>query len=283
MSIHHELFDKFIGYAMKDQRIRVVEMNGSRANKQIEPDDFQDFDIVFYVNNYDQYIKNLSFIKGFGEILVKQTKNDQYLFFEEDLSSWYIYMAQYVNGTRLDLSIRDIKDIDQRNDSLSQIIINKDELPIKSSSNESSYYVKSPTLRAFQCAVNEFFWLCPYVGKGIARKQEFYAFQHLNKIRIELEKVLDWSIGIKFQFKVSVGKGKNRYFQLLDARWFDMYRMTYSGIGFNEMTNALLTMIDLFDEVCVSLANNYDFEYDEGLINRMKAFLVKRYIKTKAD
>ncbi len=41
-----------------DGRIRAVLLNGSRANHSIQPDQWQDFDIVYIVNEMDSFIAN---------------------------------------------------------------------------------------------------------------------------------------------------------------------------------------------------------------------------------
>jgi aminoglycoside 6-adenylyltransferase len=59
-------------------------------------------------------------------------------------------------------------------DSLSQIILNKDGREIVSRCDESSYYVQPLSKEGFDFSVNEFFWVTPYVAKGLARSQILY-------------------------------------------------------------------------------------------------------------
>ena len=84
--------DKVLEVAKNDDSVRLVVMNGSRVNPNIIPDGYQDYDIVFYVDNYHVFLKDLSFISKFGEILVKQTTDDQRDGFETIKSS-FIYMT----------------------------------------------------------------------------------------------------------------------------------------------------------------------------------------------
>lgn len=283
MSKHKALFDRVMAYAHQDIHIRLVEMNGSRVNPSIKSDDFQDFDIVFYVDNFKDYIKHLSFIDSFGKVLVKQTTDDQEDCVQKDNMTWYIYMVQYDNGTRLDLSIKDIKDIHLRNDSLSKIVINKDNLDLMSFSDESNYYVKRPSSRDFYLAVNEFFWVCPYLGKGIARNQNIYVYKHQIILRDQIEKLLDWSIGMDYNFQISTGKGKSRYKRLLKEEWYDLYKKTYTRLGKKDMIASLITMIDLFDQLCLYISNDFNFDYDQKLKNKMLEFLNRIFFKTKAS
>jgi aminoglycoside 6-adenylyltransferase len=281
MNKHQKLFQRVLNYAESDENVRVVEMNGSRVNQQIQADEYQDFDIVFYVRSFDQYIHKPEMIKQFGDVLVMQTKDDQ-LDENEDESDWFIYMAQYKNGTRLDLTIKDIDDIDKRNDSLSQIIINKDGLQLTSSSNESFYWVKKPNDKAFGRMVNEFYWICPYVGKGIARNHLFYAQDHLLILRKQIEKALNWWIGNQNQYQVSVGKGRYRYQTFLKKSWFDQYLLTYCRLNKQEIYDALIVSIHLFDEVNEALSKDLGFEYDQTLKEHMISFVQSNYIKKES-
>jgi aminoglycoside 6-adenylyltransferase len=281
MNKHEKLLQKVLNYVDSDENIRVVEMNGSRVNNQIQADEYQDFDIVFYVRSFDQYIHRPDLIKQFGDVLVMQTKDDQ-LDENEDETDWYIYMAQYINGTRLDLTIKDLKDIDKRNDSLSKIIVNKDGLQLTSSSNESFYWVKKPNDKAFGRMVNEFYWICPYVGKGIARNHLFYAQDHLLILRNQIEKALNWWIGNQNQYQVSVGKGRHRYQSFLRKPWFDQYLLTYCRLNKQEIYDALIASIQLFDEVSEALSRDLGFEYDQTLKEQMISFVQSNYIKKES-
>ena len=49
MRNEQEMMNLIIGIAEKNERIRAVYMNGSRANPNVEKDIYQDYDIVFVV------------------------------------------------------------------------------------------------------------------------------------------------------------------------------------------------------------------------------------------
>lgn len=64
-----EIKDLIINFATKDERIRAVLLNGSRANPHIQPDKYQDFDIVFIVNDLISFTSNHDWTNIFGEKL----------------------------------------------------------------------------------------------------------------------------------------------------------------------------------------------------------------------
>lgn len=47
-----EMYDMLLQIAREDERIKAVYMNGSRTNKNVPKDIFQDYDIVYVVTEY---------------------------------------------------------------------------------------------------------------------------------------------------------------------------------------------------------------------------------------
>ena len=61
-----------ISIATNDNRIRSVLLNGSRANPGITADGYQDFDVVFIVNNVKDFTSNHDWTNAFGEVIIRQ-------------------------------------------------------------------------------------------------------------------------------------------------------------------------------------------------------------------
>jgi aminoglycoside 6-adenylyltransferase len=270
--------DKVLEVAKNNDSVRLVVMNGSRVNPNIIPDGYQDYDIVFYVDNYQEFIKDLSFVGKYGEILVEQTTKDQRDGFETIKNS-FVYMAQYKDGKRLDLTVRDIKFAleDFENDSLSKVLLDKEGLNLISNPNESSYYVKEINQKDFDFCVNEFYWVCPYIAKGVKRGQLFYAIKHLDIIREELEIMIDWWIAKKNNYMISVGKCKSRYIELLPMDLYNHYVSTYPKLTEKEILKSLDNSIILFDYLANYLSKEYDFDYYQDLKAKMMNFIKKTY------
>jgi len=279
MDKHQSLYKRILDYAKADNRVRLVEMNGSRVNPFIKPDDYQDFDMVFYVNHFDDFDKGKAWVQQFGDILIMQTKDDQ-IPEANDTNDWYVYLIQFKDGTRLDLTIMDISSFRQnQRDSLSKIVLDKDHLSQEQASDESSYYVEEPQAKTFSMTVNEFYWVCPYISKGLVRGQFIYAIKHLDIIRKQYEKILDWWIGYQYHYQISVGKGKSRYKDLLDGDVFKRYIQSYVPLQFDDILNALLVMMDDFDQVAKHLAEKLNFDYDLEIKDKIKNFILNQIKK----
>ncbi len=263
--------------AKHDDRVRAVVMNGSRVNPSVKKDRYQDYDIVYYVEDYHAFPKDKKWIDVFGDLLIMQTKDDQLDATDE---AWYIYLMQFKDGNRIDLSIRDIKDFpeDIKQDSLTRVLINKDNYSIRvPSPNESSYYVKEPSIKELRCTINECYWVSLYVAKGLARDQLLYAMDHLNIVRKQLRTMLTWWVGYNTDFKISVGKSGNRLNKLIDPLWYEQLLNTFPTIEKALIFKALYTSLDLFHEVTQSVITYVDIDYDDNLVNSIKSTIKNRY------
>jgi len=284
MDKHQLLYQKVIDFAKNHDDVRTVIMNGSKVNPNISPDDFQDYDIVFYVNDFIHFMKNKEFIKSFGDILVMQTKDVQRPDGTEEDLFWYIYLIQFKNGTRLDLSILDVKDLDKKvyDDSLTKVVLDKDDLLHDiPQANESSYFVQKPTKKEMLMTINEFYWVCPYVGKGMARNHVFYSIKHLDILRKEIERMIDWWIGYQHDFKISVGKGKHRYVDLLPIDLYNKYTETYTDAKVKNIWNALYVSLDLFDELYQKIADESNVDYHPEYKKDILKFIDYNYKKNE--
>ncbi|AEF85831.1 aminoglycoside adenyltransferase [Treponema primitia ZAS-2] len=59
-------------FAENDNNIRLVLLNGSRANPNQVQDKYSDYDILFGVTSYEPYEKNSDWMNYFGTILINQ-------------------------------------------------------------------------------------------------------------------------------------------------------------------------------------------------------------------
>ena len=73
MRTEKQIYDTILNFAKADDRIRVVTLEGSRTNINIIPDDFQDYDITFFVTDMQSFIINSDeWLNVFGERLIMQ-------------------------------------------------------------------------------------------------------------------------------------------------------------------------------------------------------------------
>jgi len=276
MRSEQQMLDLILDTARQDERIRAVIMNGSRTNPNAPRDAFQDFDIVYIVTDVDPFRHNLEWIKRFGEMMVMQLPDEMQDPPPESDGS-YAYLMQFMDGNRIDLTFVSISQFKERaKDSLSLLLLDKDGIvePFPPA-NESDYLPSPPTAKAFFNCCNEFWWVSPYVAKGLWRREILYARQlHDDVLRNEqLMKMLVWYIGLKTNFQVSPGK-LGKYFQkYLEPELWDRLQKTFADASYENTWDALLATCDLFRRVAIPIAEHYGFVYPFDDDTRVTAHL----------
>ena len=263
MRSEQEMLELIVDTAKKDERIRVVIMNGSRANPHAPRDIFQDFDIVYVVTDVAPYKYNHEWIKRFGEIMIMQMPEDM----QDPPPSQdgsFSYLMQFTDGNRIDLGIHPLAKLDElRRDSLSLILLDKNgHIEPLVPANESDYFPKAPTAKAFADCCNEFWWVCLYVAKGLWREEVLYAKYYLDHfVRDQLIKMITWYVGLRTQFSRNTGKFGKYLQQYLDPELWEMLQETYSDAGNDNTWEALYTTCDLFRRLSIQVAEYFGFDY----------------------
>jgi aminoglycoside 6-adenylyltransferase len=278
MRSEQEMLDLIIGTARDDDRIRAVIMNGSRANPNAPRDRFQDFDIVYAVTDVAPFWHNLAWIDRFGERMILQLPEDM-----QDpppsRDGGFAYLMQFMDGNRIDLGIYPIDIARVRAlDSLSILLLDKDGCigPLPPSS-ECDYLPRPPTAKAFADCCNEFWWVCPYVAKGLWRGEFLHARYMLDEaVRAELMQMLTWYIGVQTDFAANPGK-YGKYFQryLTPAQWA-LLLQTFAGGSDAQTWDALAAMGRLFREVARQVAAHFGFDYPMGDDERVSGYVGRR-------
>jgi aminoglycoside 6-adenylyltransferase len=275
MRSEQEMLDLIINTARNDNRIRAVIMNGSRANPNAPRDFFQDFDIIYMVTDVSAFKEDPNWIRQFGELMIMQLPDDMLDPPPSD-NDGYAYLMQFTDGNRIDLALFPLAKLNKLGeDSLSIILLDKDGIikPFEPS-NESDYLPKPPTSKEYADCCNEFWWVCPYVVKGLWREEIIYAKYMIDQfVREQLMKMLYWHIGVNTRFSHNPGKF-GKYVKLyLEHDLWDMLLKTYASADYDDTWEALLMMCHLFRITAVKVAKYFDYEYPFGDDERVSAHL----------
>lgn len=279
MRSEKEIFDLILGIANTDQRIRAVTMNGSRAVKNTKRDCFQDYDIVYIVTDVSAFAKDKSWIDVFGDRMIMQLPEDWYSHpYDYDSNKPFVYLMQFMDGTRLDLCLCTIDDFKDEGEP-TVVLLDKDGiLPAFAESSGECYFIKAPGKKEFADCCNEFWWLCPYVAKELWREGLPYAKVVLEQhIHEELMKMLNWHIGLQLDYSVSTGKKSKYIKQYLSASDYATLESTYPNLSEESIWEALFTMCTLFHEKAELVAKHFGYEYPIQEVERIISFL--RHIK----
>lgn len=266
-------------FAGKDERIRAVLLNGSRANPNVEHDKLEDFDILFIVRDCESFIGDDNWTNVFGEKLIYQLP-DEMTFGKEnnrDDTIAFHYLMLFTDGNRIDVTLFPIERFKTHflPDSLTIVWLDKDNLfPRPPFPSDIDYHITKPTEKEFSDTCNEFWWVSTYVAKGLIRKEITYAKQMLDTIvRPMFMKILQWKTGIENNFAVSFGNGGRHLFKYLEADYTGKVLQTYTGADIEDNWQALFIMADLFAQVSCEIALTLNFKLDLVQIKNTTGYL----------
>jgi aminoglycoside 6-adenylyltransferase len=271
-----EMLDLIVNTARRDERVRAVIMNGSRVNPNVPKDFFQDYDVVYIVTEKESFLSDPRWIDVFGERMILQLP-DEMSDPPPEGSDSYAYLMQFADGNRIDLSLYPVNKLDTlEQDSLTLTLLDKDGiLPQFPPSNDSGYLPAPPSAKAFFDCTNEFWWVCPYVAKGLWRGELPYTKEMLELyVREQLMKMLNWYVGVRTEFKTSPGKMGKYLDKYLEPDLWKLLLQTYSDAEYDHIWDSLLTMGDLFRRTAKSVADHFGFTYPAGEDQRVTAHLL---------
>jgi aminoglycoside 6-adenylyltransferase len=270
MRTEAEMLDLIIQTAKNDERVRAVQIQGSRTNPNTPRDRFQDYDICYYVRNIESFLNNPDWIDLFGERLMLQTLKINELIF--------LYSMLFTDGNRIDLVLLPEEygtGESVSTDNEAEWLYTKDSafMPRLRATHER-YNIKPPTEAEYNEACNQFWWHTQYVAKGIARDELPYAayFFHI-KLRENLNRMIAWYIGQKNNFSVSAGKYEKYMKNFLTAHQYERVCKTYAGGDYGEMKAALFLMCEIFREYATEVAAHNHFTYPAGDSQNMTKYL----------
>lgn len=265
MRSKEEMIELILRFAREHEDVRAVVMNGSRVNPNVAEDPFQDYDVVYLVRSVEPFKRNHDVVRYFGDIMILQTPDDMVDPPPEE-DGRYAYLMQFLDGTRIDLGFCPLGDARRCvEDSLSVVLLDKDnligELPPPS---DCTHLPSRPTAKAFDDCCNEFWWLNPYVAKGLWREELTYARHMLDTLmRQQLMKMLTWYFGLKTGFQRSPGKLGKYLPSALDPELWALLQRTYANADFDNAWDALFVMGTLFRQVAQAVAGAFGFAYPE--------------------
>jgi len=175
----------------------------------------------------------------------------------------YAFLIQFADGCRLDLSLLSppLWFPGYFDDRLTVLWLDKDGIfPSLPPPDDSAYYILPPTEKQFLGCCNEFWWVAPYVGKGLWRSELLYAMDLLNEaVRPMLLKMLSWRAGYLGGFARSAGKCFKYLPAMLPESEAARLLRTYPSAEPEAIWDALITAADLMDELAPNVAAQADF------------------------
>lgn len=275
-----EMMDLILGVAEKDPRILAVLQDGSRSNPNVTPDIFQDFDIIYVVEELAPFLQDHRWVDVFGEQMILQMPEDMELYPPSpELEGAFSYLLQFKDGNRIDLMMVPLEKLDNfTEDSLCKVIWDKTGLfkdrPLPPAS-DASYVVKKPSERSFTDCCNEFWYTNAGLAKGLWRQEEILVRELGNQvIRGALLQMMDWYIGCRHHFAVNPGKFGKFYQRYLEPEIYTQLLATYPAAGMQQAWDAVFVTTALFRKVAGVVAATLGYRYPEEWDRDVTAYML---------
>ena len=286
MRTENEIYDLILGIAQNDDRIKAVYMNGSRTNSNVPRDMFQDYDIVYVVEEIKDFIRDKDWINHFGEILYMQYP-DENPYFPSDKDNSYGWLMQFTDGVRIDLTVQSVNYALRaiKEDKLCRILFDKENiLPQIEPATDRDYWVAKPTKEQFLATCNEFWWCTNNIAKGLWREEMPYVQDMTNyHVRTELIKMFNWKVGLITNWSVSTGKSSKYLYKWLSDEEWKMFLSTYFDCNIVNAWEAVFKMCDLFINVARYVGEQLGYGYNEKEGASALHYLKHTYQLSKRD
>lgn len=252
-------------------QVAAVAMSGSRTNSQAPQDEFQDYDVVYVVENLDELISDLSWLGQFGKRIIEQ---------EVRLGHRRLFLMLFEDGNRIDLTLCPKQQIQEWVDSEADYTVLKDDKGLFKSYPPSPkrYWTNPASQTDFEKACNEFWWVSAYVVKGICRKQVIYATDHLYGIcQQELLKILAWQVASN-RGVVDIGKNYKYLFNYLPTEKGKEFSNLLDFSSIEKLSHSLFATMNFFHQEAQSLAQKMGFDYDKEVADKMIEYAEERLL-----
>lgn len=252
-------------HTAKTLQVEAVAMSGSQANPKAPKDEFQDYDVVYVVDDLDTLTNNLAWLDQFGTRIIEQYNI---------LGNRRLYLMLFEDGNRIDLTLCPKVHIKEWVESEADFTVLEDTKGLFApySPNPQRYWTSPASEIDFEKACNEFWWVSAYVVKAIRRNQLIYATDHLNGIcQQELLKVLAWQV-TSDRGAVDIGKNYKHLFHYLPAEKEKVFSALFDLSSIEKVGQSLFATMKLFDGEAQELAQKMGFTYDKEVAEKMISY-----------
>ena len=264
MRTETEMMNRIVQIA-ETLQVEAVALSGSRTTPDSPKDEFQDYDVVYIVDNLKYLLSDLSWLDQFGKRIIEQNVI---------LGHRHLYLMLFEDGNRIDLTLCHKEHMQEWVDSEAGFRVLKDEKGLFEAyqPNAKRYWTAPPSEEEFAASCNEFWWVSAYVVKGIRRNQLIYATDHLYGIcHQELLKILAWQVA-RDKGIVDIGKNYKYLFHYLPAEKEKVFSALLDLSSIEKVGQSLFATMKLFDGEAQELAQKMGFTYDKEVAEKMISY-----------
>ena len=260
---------RLISQTAETLQVEAVALSGSRTDTKAPKDEFQDYDVVYVVDDLDNLTSDLAWLDRFGNRLIEQYNV---------LGHRRLYLMLFEDGNRIDLTLCPKVHIKEWVESEADFTVLEDPKGLFSpySPNTQRYWTNPASQTDFEKACNEFWWVSAYVVKGICREQVIYATDHLYGIcQQELLKVLAWQVA-SARGTVDIGKNYKYLFNYLPAEKEKEFSVVLDFSSIDKITQSLFATMQLFHQEAHTFSVKTGIPYDKETAEKMIRYAKER-------
>ena len=246
----------------KSLKVEAVAMSGSRTDTKAPKDEFQDYDVVYVVDDLDNLTSDLAWLDQFGTRIIEQ---------HNILGNRRLYLMLFEDGNRIDLTLCPKDHIQEWVESEADFTVLEDPkgLFVPHSPSSERFWTSPASETDFEKSYNEFWWVSDYVVKGICRKQIIYATDHLYGIcQQELLKILAWQVASD-RGAVDIGKNYKYLFNYLPIEKEKEFSGLLDFSSLDKITHTLFATMNIFHREAQDLAQKIGLDYDREMAEKM--------------
>ena len=255
----------------KKLQVDAVALSGSRTDTKAPKDEFQDYDVVYVVDDLDNLTSDLAWLDQFGTRIIEQ---------HNILGNRRLYLMLFEDGNRIDLTLCPKDYINEWVDSEAGFTVLVDEKGLFESYSPSPqrFWTSPASETDFEKSYNEFWWVSAYVVKGICRKQVIYATDHLYGIcQQELLKILAWQVA-RDRGVVDIGKNYKYLFNYLPVEKEKEFSNLLDFASLDKITQTLFATMQLFQQEAQYLAQKMGFKYEKEVAEKMMRYAEEKLL-----
>ena len=267
MRSEEEMLSLILAKAADSENIRMVELNGSRVHLHNAKDPFQDYDIVYYVEDMQTYLADHSWVDSFGERIMMQMPDGMAVPPAGEKRESFSYLMLFTDGNRIDLTLTPIALAEESlaKEEPRKILLDKDDrLCPMLINNENPFRIMKPGQKEFTDCANEFWWVSTYIAKALWRQELPLAKNMMDgPVRDMLMTMLNWRIGINTSFTAIPGKGGKNVEKYVNKELWQKLLLTYPDGSYPNMWAGLFAMCTLFKDLTMDVADNLNLDLPE--------------------
>ncbi|MDU2588831.1 MAG: aminoglycoside 6-adenylyltransferase [Streptococcus sp.] len=257
-------------------KVEAVAISGSRTEDRAPKDEFQDYDVVYIVEDLDGLTADLAWLEEFGKRIIEQ---------HNVLDHRRLYLMLFEDANRIDLTLCPKDHINEWVDSEAGFTVLVDEKGLFESYSPSlgRYWTNPARAIDFEKSCNEFWWVSAYVVKGICRKQVIYATDHLYGIcQQELLKILAWQVASD-RGVIDIGKNYKYLFNYLPSEKEKEFSVLLDFSSLDKITQSLFATMQLFHQEAQYLAQKMGFKYEKEVAEKMIEYAKEKLLNQNKE